>query len=149
MKRKKLKFNFKDQRGTIMDIFVSESYEHCVIVYCNKGAVRGNHFHKKSQQTDFMLFGKMWAYSRKKGSKKIEKNLISQNDLTRWEKGEVHEFIAAEKCAFLSFVNGPRGGDEYESDTYRLKIPLHEQMKKKITDWTLLEPGKFKQTVLK
>ncbi|TSC85038.1 MAG: cupin 2 conserved barrel domain protein [Parcubacteria group bacterium Gr01-1014_13] len=149
MKRVKRKIDFKDVRGSIMDVFVKEPYEHCVIIYSNKGAVRGNHFHKLSQQSDFMLFGKMVAYSRKQGSKKIEKTVISQNDFTTWDKGEAHEFIALEKCAFLSFVNGPRGGDKYESDTHRLKIPLHEQLKKNITDWTLLEPGKFKQSMIK
>ncbi len=96
-----------------------------------------------------MLFGKMTAYSRKQGSEKIEKCVVSQNDYTTWDKGEAHEFIALEKCAFLSFVKGPRGGDKYETDTYRLKIPLHKQLKKKITDWTLLKPGKFKQTMIK
>ena len=120
-----------------MDIFVSEPYQHCVIVYSNKGSIRGNHFHKKSQQTDFMLFGSMQAYSRKRGSKKVEKFVVKKNDVTHWEKDEAHEFIALEKCAFLSFVNGPRGGDNYESDTYRLKIPLHEQAKKKVTDWSV------------
>lgn len=149
MKRQKRTVDFKDKRGTIMDIFVKEPYEHCVIIYSNKGAVRGSHFHKFSQQSDFMLFGKMMAYSRKQGSKKIEKFVVSQNDFTTWDKGEAHEFIALGKCAFLSFVNGPRGGDKYESDTSRLKIPLHEQLKKKITDWTLLEAGKFHQEVLK
>lgn len=148
-KRQKRKVDFKDKRGTIMDIFVKEPYEHCVIIYSNKGAVRGSHFHKKSLQADFMLSGKMMAFSRKKGSKKIQKFVISANDVTYWDKGEAHEFIALEKCAFLSFVNGPRGGNKYESDTYRLKIPLHEQLKKKITDWALLEDGQFSQVVLK
>lgn len=149
MKLQKRKVNFEDLRGTIMDVFVNEPYEHCVIIYSNKGAVRGSHFHKLSQQSDFMLFGEMMAYSRKQGSEEIEKTLISPNDFSTWDKGEAHEFIALENCAFLSFVNGPRGGDNYESDTYRLKIPLHEQLEKKITDWTLLEPGKFSQEVLK
>lgn len=149
MKREKKKVDYKDQRGSIMDIFVNEPYQHCVIIYCKKGAVRGNHFHKKSQQSDFMLSGKMMAYHRKQKSGKVEKTLISTNDVTRWEIGEAHEFIALEDCAFLSFVNGPRGGSNYENDTYRLKIPLHEQLKKKITDWTLLEPGKFNKTVIK
>ncbi len=149
MQRVKRKIDYKDQRGTIMDIFVGEPYEHCVIIYCNKGAVRGNHFHKRSAQADFMLSGKMRAYCRKQGSKKVETFVMSQNDVTHWEKGEAHEFIALGKCAFISFVNGPRGGDKYETDTYRLKIPLHEQLKKKITDWSLLEEGKFNKTVLK
>lgn len=137
MKRQKRKVDFTDKRGTIMDIFVAEPYEHCVIIYSNKGSIRGNHFHKNSLQADFMIFGKMQAYSRKKGSKKIEKFVVKPHDVTYWEKGEAHEFIALEKCAFLSFVNGPRGGDNYENDTFRLKIPLHEQAKKKVTDWTV------------
>jgi hypothetical protein len=41
------------------------------------------------------------------------------------------------------------GGNKYETDTYRLKIPLHEQLKQGITDWTLLAEGKFHQTVIK
>ena len=121
-----------------MDIFVNEPYEHCVIIHSNKGAVRGNHFHKHSRQADFMLSGSMQVYCRKQGSKKIEKFVAKAGDVTYWDKGEAHEFIALEKCSFLSFVNGPRGGKNYESDTFRLKIPLHEQHKKKITDWTLL-----------
>jgi len=120
-----------------MDIFVKEPYEHTVIVYSKKGSVRGNHFHKKSQQSDFMLWGTMEAYSRKQRSKKIERFVVKPNDVTYWDKGEVHEFIALEDCAFLSFVNGPRGGNNYEKDTFRLNIPLHVQLKKKITDWTL------------
>ena len=139
MKREKRKANFTDKRGAIMDIFVKEPYEHCVIVHSKKGAVRGNHYHMKSLQADFMLYGKMQGFGRKQGSKKIEKFVVVPNEVTYWEKGEVHEFIALEDCGFLSFVNGPRGGDKYESDTYRLKIPLHEQLKRKITDWTLLD----------
>ncbi len=137
MKREKRKVDFKDTRGTIMDIFVKEPYEHCVIIYSNKGSVRGNHFHKKSQQTDFMLFGRMQAFSRKQRSRKVARFVVAQNDVTHWDKGEAHEFIALEKSAFLSFVNGPRGGGNYENDTYRLKIPLHEQARKKITSWIL------------
>lgn len=149
MKRAKRKIDFKDVRGSIMDIFVNEPYQHCVIIYSNKGAVRGSHYHKNSVQADFMLSGRMMAYARKKGSKKIEKFVVSANDVTHWEKGEAHEFIALEKCAFISFVNGPRGGNEYESDTYRLKIPLHQQLKQRITDWTLMQPGIFHQEVIK
>jgi hypothetical protein len=137
MKIEKKKVNFKDARGTIMDIVVGMPFEHCVIIYCNKGAVRGNHFHKNSTQSDFMLFGKMRVYSRKKAGKKIEQSIVSENDLTCFEKGEVHEQIALGKCAFLSFVKGPRGGNKYETDTFRLKIPLHEQLKRKITDWSV------------
>jgi hypothetical protein len=29
----------------------------------------------------------------------------------------------------ITFVDGVRGGQDYEKDTYRLAIPLHEQAK--------------------
>lgn len=137
MKKEKLKVNFKDKRGSIMDLIVNRPFEHCVLITCNKGAVRGNHFHRNSAQSDFVLFGKMNVYSRKKGSNKIEKITVSQNDLTHFEKGEAHEQVALNKCVFLSFVKGPRGGNNYEKDTFRLKTPLHEQFKRKTTDWAV------------
>ena len=137
MKHEKRKIDFQDKRGTIMDILVNRPFEHCVIITCNKGAVRGNHFHKYSQQSDFVISGKMASYGLKRGSKKIVKTVLSQNDLSHWEKGEAHEFVALTKCAFLSFVKGPRGGQNYEKDTYRLNIPLHEQLKRKIIDWSV------------
>ena len=49
-KIKLLKENFKDNRGKIIDVFVNSPKEHCLIVTFTKGAVRGNHYHKKSTQ---------------------------------------------------------------------------------------------------
>ena len=47
---KLLKKNFEDKRGKIIDVFVNSPKDHCIIVTFTKGAVRGNHFHKKSTQ---------------------------------------------------------------------------------------------------
>mgnify|MGYP001559876240 CR=1 FL=1 len=137
MKQVQKQVDFTDDRGTIMDIFVSRPFEHCVIVKSNKDSVRGNHYHKESDQCDFMVKGKMKVFSRKAGSDLIEETIVEENDWVEWEKGEIHEFIALEEVIFVTFVNGPRGGDNYENDTYRLKIPLHEQLEQGITDWTV------------
>lgn len=149
MKREQRKVDFTDVRGTIMDIFVNRPFEHCVIVHSNKGSIRGNHYHEKSFQCDFMVKGEMQVFSRKAGSDVIEENVVGENDWVEWEKGEVHEFIALEDVIFVTFVNGLRGGDNYENDTFRLKIPLHEQLKKNITDWSLFEAGRFSQSMIK
>lgn len=121
------KINFEDNRGTIMDIFVSHPFEHCVIIHSTPGSVRGNHYHERSLQCDFMVKGRMKVFSRKAGSDVIEESISEKGEWIEWEKGEAHEFIAIDDVTFLSFVNGPRGGNEYESDTYHLKIPLHIQ----------------------
>ena len=60
-----LKVNFKDKRGKIIDIFVSSPKEHCTLVTFNKGAVRGNHFHKKTIQYTFVIEGKLLLMSQK------------------------------------------------------------------------------------
>ena len=127
--------NFTDDRGTIMDVFVSTPYEHCVIVRSKRGSVRGNHYHEKSQQSDIMIQGRMVSFSRKVGSDEIVERVLEPNDWTEWEKGEAHEFVALDDTViFASFVNGPRGGDNYESDTIRIPKPLHEIKGRKIED---------------
>ena len=51
--KKILKNNYKDKRGKIVDIFVNNPKDHCTLVTFNKGATRGNHFHKKSTQYSY------------------------------------------------------------------------------------------------
>ena len=55
---KKNKTFSSDDRGEIIDIFSKEPKEHCTIVTFKKNAVRGNHFHKKSIQSAYVLDGK-------------------------------------------------------------------------------------------
>ena len=76
MKIEKKRVNFTDDRGTIMDIFTGEPREHCTIIHSVKGSVRGNHYHKKTVQSDFMVLGKMQIFSRKAGSDVIEEHIV-------------------------------------------------------------------------
>ena len=137
MKLEKKKMNFSDDRGTITDIFSNEPREHCTIISSKKGSVRGNHFHKHTLQSDFMVSGKMKILYSKQDESEVHEQTVETNDFMQWEPGEAHEFIAVEDLIFVTFHNGPRGGENYESDTFRLKIPLHEQKEKKITDWSV------------
>ena len=139
MKVEHKKINFTDDRGTITDIFTSDPHEHCTIIHSKKGSVRGNHYHKHTIQSDFLVLGKMRVLSRRVGSETIEDIVLEPNDLMTGELGEAHEFIALEDLTFVTFHNGPRGGDNYENDTFRLKIPLHEQLEKNIVDWEVQE----------
>lgn len=117
--------NFEDDRGTITDIFVREPKEHATIIFSKKGAVRGNHLHKISKQHDFIVSGALETYMQKPGEP-VEKIVLKPYDFASWEEGEAHEFIALEDTVFITFVDGLRGGEDYEKDTYRLDRPLHE-----------------------
>lgn len=119
--------NFEDARGTIRDIFVAEPKEHCTIITTTKGGVRGNHYHKFSRQHDFVVSGRMKVYGQNVGETEVVQAEIGPGDLVVWEPNEAHEFVALEDSTFITFVDGVRGGDEYEKDTFRLEVPLHTQ----------------------
>lgn len=125
MKLEHKNINFEDARGTIADIFVKEPKEHCTIIFTKKGGIRANHYHKVSRQHDFLIQGKFDVYSRKNNEGPIVKTLWQPYDLLTFESGEAHEFVALEDSLWITFVDGLRGGDEYEKDTFRLEVPLH------------------------
>ena len=125
MKLEKKKVDFKDARGTITDVFVHQPMEHCTVITTKAGGVRGNHYHKLSEQSDFLISGKFEVYAQKVGKKEIKKFIWNPYELVTWEKNEAHEFVALEDSIWITFVNGVRGGEDFEKDTYRLETPLH------------------------
>jgi len=125
----KLKTAFQDKRGKILDIFVKSPKDHCSIVTFNKGAIRGNHYHRKTDQFTFIINGKLLLSSQKikKNGKLIGKkkeDILTKNCLVIHEKFHAHAFKALEKSCILAFANGSRGGKNYDKDTWRLKLPL-------------------------
>lgn len=117
--------NFEDDRGAIRDIFTDGGKEAVTVITSVKGAVRGNHYHKRSVQYVFVVSGKLAAYSQKLGEKTIERHMLGAGDLIIHEPNEVHAFVAEEDTVFLAFAEGLRKGEDYEKDTYRVNPPLH------------------------
>ena len=128
-KIKLLKKNYEDKRGKIIDIFVNLPKDHCSIITFNKGAVRGNHYHKKSCQFSFLLSGELDFYfgkvDKKNGTlKKLKKRTIKKNTLITHEPYEAHAFRSKKNSVMIAFSCGVRGGKNYEKDTFRLKTKL-------------------------
>ena len=124
-----LKVNFKDKRGKIIDIFVSTPKEHCTMVTFNKGAIRGNHFHKKTTQYTFVIEGKLLLISQKVNQKgelmgNPKKKIILENFLVVHKQKHAHAFKALKKSKVLAFADGARAGKKYEEDTFRLSKKL-------------------------
>lgn len=130
MKVEKRNPAFEDARGAIVDIFVGKPKEHITIITTEKDGVRGNHYHKLSQQSDYLVEGSFDVYYQRVGEEAIGHVVWNKGEVIEWEPNEAHEFIAREHSTFITFINGPRGGEGFEKDTYRLETPLHEQFKK-------------------
>ena len=128
-KIKKKKLNFKDKRGSILDIFQDSPKEHCTIVTFNKNAVRGNHFHKKSTQYTYVISGQLtFAYVKinKKNeiSGQIKKKIVGPGTLISHQPFHAHAFKSKNKSVILAFADGVRGGKNYKKDTFRLEKKL-------------------------
>lgn len=119
LKKKRLNANYTDKRGQIIDIVQDEKINSTTIITFKKGAVRGNHFHKKTTQWNYVLDGEVMYYSQIPG-KKIDAIKISAGDLTISYPFQRHAFKALKKSRVLVLTKGPRAGKNYEIDTYRL-----------------------------
>ena len=128
---KEIKIFPSDDRGEIMDIFTHEPKDHCTIVTFSKNAVRGNHFHKESIQSAYVLEGKFKIYNvmikedLKYNREQIEEIETIKGDYITHEKFEAHTYkCTSETGSLLVFTKGVRGGKYYEDDTFRLEEKL-------------------------
>jgi quercetin dioxygenase-like cupin family protein len=125
---KKTKINFKDARGEIRDILTHKDVDAITYITCTKGSVRGNHYHKKTEQFDYIISGKFACYTAKVGTKgvlgKISKKVLKTGDLAYHPAKEAHAFKALEDSVFISMTKGPRKGNDFEKDTVRLIKPM-------------------------
>lgn len=123
MKIGRIECTHRDGRGEITDILLKEQIEYVTLITSGRGAVRGNHYHKETVQWVYILEGKMKLLTQFPGGA-VQGAILEKGCLAMTEPMESHAMIALEDSAFLVFTRGPRGGEDYEKDTYRLAEPL-------------------------
>lgn len=114
---------FEDARGKIVDIVKNVNFEHATLITSNKGAVRANHYHKETIQYLYVLSGRLRVVIQMPGQSTVEQ-IIGEGEMVVNAPFEAHAFESLENSSFLVLTRGPRGGDSYESDTFRLDTPL-------------------------
>ena len=125
MKVDRIQYTKKDDRGEITDIMVKENIDYVTLITSAKGSTRGNHYHKKTDQWVYILEGKLKMLTQMPNGPVIA-TILEKGDLAKTGFMERHAMTALEDSAFMVFTRGPRGGDDYETDTYRLSEPLSE-----------------------
>ena len=117
MKHSELKGFFKDDRGEIEDLLVTDKGAVTFITF-KKGAVRWNHYHNETIQVDFVLSGRLqleMPYSSRE---------LKGGDTQRIMPKVAHAYKALEDSDMVSCVYGPRKGKDYAADTFKLETPL-------------------------
>ena len=107
---------FEDERGVIED---GPDGLASTFITTWEGAVRGNHFHKETTQWTVVLVGSLLV---KNGEQAAQ--TLGPGEVIRHSPGDPHAWKALEDSAALVLTKGPRKGDDFERDTYRLKEPL-------------------------
>lgn len=118
-----LKEAFKDERGIITDILQHTPVDSVTLITCNKGAIRGNHYHKESIQYTYVISGQMLAFTQFP-DESVASGSLFEGDLLESPPLERHALHAVEDSVLLIITRGPRGGRGYEDDTFRVS-PLH------------------------
>ena len=114
---------FSDARGEIIDLIQNESINAVTVVTFRKGAVRGNHYHKHTTQWNYVMRGAIRMVTQMPGGPAREM-VMRPGDLVANGPEERHALQGLEDSALMVFTRGPRGGKEYETDTFRLELPL-------------------------
>jgi dTDP-4-dehydrorhamnose 3,5-epimerase-like enzyme len=114
---------FVDARGSITDVITNEQIDSVTIIRSCEGAIRGNHYHKETYQWTYILSGSITAVSKMQDEEPVT-HVLSTGDLIKHVPYEQHAFLALEETEWLVLTRGPRGGKDYETDTFRLQIPL-------------------------
>ncbi|MBK23385.1 MAG: hypothetical protein CME70_05205 [Halobacteriovorax sp.] len=123
MKYTKIENNFEDDRGIIRDILSHEPIDAVTIITSKEGAVRANHYHKETYQWTYVMKGKINYVSQFK-DEEVKTTVLNEGDLVVSEPFESHALQAVVDSELMILTRGPRGGKEYESDTFRLDKPL-------------------------
>lgn len=108
---------FEDERGIIEDLKVGKDWSVTYISF-KKGAVRGNHYHKQTKQTDIILSGSFECFS---GNKMVE---MEAGDQITHEANIPHAYKAIAGGEMVSVCHGVRIGENYEDDTFKLEKKL-------------------------
>ncbi|MDP7310607.1 MAG: cupin domain-containing protein [Alphaproteobacteria bacterium] len=121
----KITTDFEDERGAITDILRQEPIDYVTVITSKKGALRGNHVHKETVQYVYVMDGRLKALSQMPGEP-VRTAVLSKGDLIVNVPQEGHAFEALEDTTFLVLTRGPRGGENYEDDTFRLETSLRD-----------------------
>lgn len=116
---------FEDARGSIADILEDEPVEHVSIITTVAGSVRGNHVHRATHQWIYIIQGAL-RYATGLPGAGVVRGVARAGDVLATGPGEAHAVEALEDTTMVVMTRGPRGGREYETDTFRLDAPLVE-----------------------
>lgn len=118
----------QDERGTISDL-LTEPFDALTEIDTKAGAIRGNHYHRRTWQWTYVVSGTLRVITQSvdtcvdppelvHGTRDV--GLVRTRELIVSPPEEAHAWEALEDTVVVVLTRGPRSGEGYESDVYRL-----------------------------
>ncbi len=123
MKKIEMPISNEDDRGIIQDLVENELINAITRITFKTGATRANHYHKETTQWNYVISGRIRLVT-KLPDQEVSDVVMEVGELYETVPMEQHALQALEDAELLVFTRGPRGGQDYETDTYRLETPL-------------------------
>jgi len=114
----------EDERGIIKDILDDENILHIGIITSKTGSIRGNHYHTKAKQYNYIVSGKVELITKDLDdpNAEIKRVTLNKGDFVFIPTRIIHTMKALEDTEFLDFNTESRSGTGYEDDTVRVEI---------------------------
>lgn len=128
MESKLIKINARkpvhsDDRGDIVDV-LNIPIAHVGYVTFTKGAHRGQHYHHRSTQYDYVLSGKLRLVVCRIDGSEREDHILTPHMMTEIPPGVVHTYIAEEESEMLDITTLSRADEGYEEDTVKVDLGI-------------------------
>ncbi len=123
---KKIDPAFMDERGVIVD-FVNADLKHVGMITTEEKVVRGNHYHKKSNQYTYILSGSfevLLAPSDQPAN--VKKVVVRAGEMISIPAGVIHQFKAIERSVMIEMDTESRECSGYEDDLFRVNIEYNQ-----------------------
>lgn len=114
---------FEDDRGSITDLLNDVAIQHIGLITSKGGMVRGNHYHEKAAQYNFVISGKIEVATKEPGGE-VESTVAVAGTYFLTAPLCQHAMRFLEDSVLMVFTTEPRSDDGYERDTIRLDVPL-------------------------
>jgi len=115
--------SFVDGRGEIRDLLREADLDGVTVITTKRGGVRGNHYHRETSQWTYLISGRLRWVTQMPGEE-AQENVVGPGAFVLSPPDERHAMLAEEDSTMMVFTQGPRSGENYESDTIRLDKPL-------------------------
>ena len=117
----------KDNRGYILSI-VDNDIKNVSIIFCKKGSLRSNHYHKSDYHYMYVLEGEIDYFYKDINQDKINYLKIKKGETIFTPNMEIHATYFPLDTKLIVSSKNPRDMETYENDTVRVNFINYENL---------------------